>query len=65
MNTRKFCDEKGWGVGTKLIGEGWIGPRKITGFGQSVVVMRFKGAMEYVIYDFPEDVRKYDPENDD
>ncbi len=65
MNTRKFCKEKGWGVGTKLIGEGRSGPRRITALGESGVVMRYKGCMEMVIQDFPEDVREYDPENDD
>lgn len=65
MNTRKLCDEKGWKVGTKLAAKGWIGPRRITAFGESVVVMRFKGCMEMVIPHFPEDVHEYDPENDD
>lgn len=56
-----WCRENQIKIGSYLYSDRWDtlyrGTRKVTGFGESCVVMRCMGAQEHLMFDAPDDVR--------
>ena len=71
MRLKDFCEQNNistgewlWSAkwGDRIIGRGHAAAKKITGFGESCVVLRRPRAMEHVETDAPNDVRIATPE---